>query len=332
VRQAIVETVQPFGTTVEITTDDERFVAAAHHAMSRYPAIAAMRGTFVIRATSVADAPADPAWPVTEMRQRDGLVQLSCGSGRMLVDLNAGRGEISLPRSLVAIDDAARLFVEGAMWTWLIGTGRVRAVHAGMVGNGRRTALLRGASGAGKSTITYACTRAGMLMASDDWVYSAATRSTNELHGYPWRLFLVADAATRFDELRGRELVAHPGSDRWKLPVTPSPEQQLLSADPDVVVFLDPAPELSLRSVGKAEARQRFWSSALPSERERLGRRWINRLLDRPCYVLQRGTDPDAAAALVATLLGDARRPDRRAMRLDEAPFNGGAPAPLGSG
>ena len=163
------------------------------------------------------------------MRQHDGLVQLTCGSGRMLVDLNSGRGEVTLPRSLMAIEDATRLFIEGAMWTWLIGTGRVRAVHAGMVGDGRRSALLRGASGAGKSTITYACMRAGMLIASDDWVYSATTRSSTELHGYPWRLFLVADAATRFDELRGRELVAHPGSDRWKLPVTPSPEQQLLS-------------------------------------------------------------------------------------------------------
>jgi len=309
VRQLIVDTVQPFGTTVEITTDDERFVVAAHHAMSRYPAIAAMRGTFVIRATSLADAPADPAWPVTEMREHDGLVQLSCGSGRMLIDLTSGRGDLSLPRSLLAIEDAARLFIEGAIWTWLIGTGRLRAVHAGMVGDGHRSALLRGASGAGKSTITYACMRAGMRVASDDWVYGAATRSTTALHGYPWRLFLVADAAERFAELRGRELVAHPGSDRWKLPVTPSPEQQMLSADPDAVVFLDPAPELSLRAVGKVEARQRFWSSALPSERERLGRRWVNRVLDKPCYVLQRGHDPDACAALLATLLGETRQP-----------------------
>jgi hypothetical protein len=332
VRQAIVETVHPFGTTVEITTDDERFVAAAHHAMSRYPASAATRGTFVIRATSLSDAPADPAWPITEMRERDGLVRLTCGSGRMLVDLNSGRGEVRLPQSLIAIEDAARLFIEGAMWTWLIGTGRVRAVHAGMVGDDRRTALLRGASGAGKSTITYACMRAGMRIASDDWVYSATTRSSTELYGYPWRLFLVADAATRFDELRGRELVAHPGSDRWKLPVIPSPEQQLLSTDPDVVVFLDPASELSLRSVGKAEARQRFWSSALPSERERLGRRWIHRLLDKPCYVLQRGTNPDAAAALVATLLGDAGWPERCGVRLDDVSLTDGAPAPLGSG
>ena len=100
-RQAIVETVRPFGTRVEITTDDERFVAAAHHAMSRYPASAAMRGTFVIRAASVADAPADPAWPVTDMRQHDGLVELSCGSGRMLVDLNSGRGDVTSLKSAI---------------------------------------------------------------------------------------------------------------------------------------------------------------------------------------------------------------------------------------
>jgi hypothetical protein len=50
------------------------------------------------------------------------------------------------------------------------------------------------------------------------------------------------------------------------------------------------------------EALERFWAPALPTEREHLTDAWVRGLLDRPVFVLRRGTDPEAAAQVLAEL------------------------------
>ncbi len=320
--RAVVRTLRPFGATVRFEVHDRRVLDAVAAAVGRFPTDAGAVGSFRITTTAVPDGSADPAWPVTSVRHDRRTLRFACGSAELRVDHRSATAEIDLPPSLLAIEDAVRTMVEGAVSSLLIGAGALHAVHAGLVELDGTGLLLRGPSGAGKSTLTYACLRSGMAVASDDWVYGVAGQPPDHLVGYPWRVFLVPDAAARFPELASVEPVAHPGSDRWKLPVVPPPARRRRRASVDAVVLLDPSADLELREVGAAEARRRFWGPALPSERRDLPRDWVAQLLDRPTFVLQRGTDPDAAVALLRERFG--RRGGTRTARRP-----GSVPAPV---
>lgn len=291
-------TVHPFGVRFAITADDARVPAAADAALARYARRPAGDGpTLRLDASTVPDTADDPAWPVTAASFADGRLVLRCGGATLHADATTGRAELTIPPSLAAVPDAVRMFVEGAASTLLINAGHLHAVHAGLVSFGGRTFLLRGRSGAGKSTLTYACLRAGAAVASDDWVYAVPGEDPAHLWGYPWRLFLVGEALGFFPELAGRESVLHPGADRLKIPIEPPVARRRRRARVDAVILLDPDPELDLRPVPADEARRRFWEPALPTERRDLPEAFVDELLDRPCFVLRRGTDPNDAAA-----------------------------------
>jgi hypothetical protein len=76
----------------------------------------------------------------------------------------------------------------------------------------------------------------------------------------------------------------------------------------DAVVLLDPDPDLQLRWADEDEARRRFWDASLPVERDRLDREWVDDLLARPTFVLQRGASPDDAATALAQLASELAR------------------------
>ncbi|MFN0091194.1 MAG: HPr kinase/phosphorylase [Acidimicrobiales bacterium] len=295
-------TLRPFGATLVLEADDRRVLDAADAALARYPRSAGVQASCSVTARTGADAEGDPAWPVTSVRFSDGRLELRCGSGVLDADGRAGVATLTLPPALLAVPDAVRMFVEGAASVLLINGGQLHAVHAGLVERAGRAVLLRGPSGAGKSTLTYSCLRRGWRVASDDWVYGVAGQPPDRLWGYPWRVFLVPEATARFPELAGRDAVLHPGADRLKVPIEPPVAQRRRSAEVHCVVFLDPGAELSLTAIDPDEAQRRFWGPALPTERSDLPPAWVERLLDRPCYVLARGGEPDEAAALLERL------------------------------
>jgi hypothetical protein len=73
------------------------------------------------------------------------------------------------------------------------------------------------------------------------------------------------------------------------------------------VVLLDPHPELSLTPISADEALERFWASALPTEREHLTDEWVRALMNRPVHLLRRGTDPATAAQALINLADSLR-------------------------
>jgi hypothetical protein len=115
-------------------------------------------------------------------------------------------------------------------------------------------------------------------------------------------MMLTQDAASRFPELAGIELVPHTSAEGWKMPVVPAADRRHAEHRVDAVVLLDADTRLSLEPVDRDEARQRFWDASLPIERDHLTDEWVEGLLDRPTYVLRRGTSPDDAAALLQEL------------------------------
>ncbi len=254
------------------------------------------------------DTAADPGWPaVTAEHLADGIV-VRCGSSTATVDHRSSTAVLDLADSFLGIADAVRLFAEAAFTSVHVAARRLHAVHSALVVHDGVGLLLRGPSGAGKSTITYACLRRGMSMASDDWVYAPAGRPVDEVAGYPWRMMLTAPAAARFPELADIELVPHTSAEGWKVPVVPHVDRRHVTHAIDAVVLLDPDPDLQMRRVDAAEARQRFWDASLPIERDRLDAEWVDDLLARPTYVLQRGPSPDDAAAAIAQLASELAR------------------------
>lgn len=296
----------PFGIGFVVDADDPRVGQAADQALARFPMDAGARGALQLMVRTGVDTDADPQWPETSVTFDGQQLDLRCGSGRLVADVERGRAHAVLPPSLLAIEDAVRMVVEGAFSALAINAGLLHAVHAGLVGHRGKGLALRGASGAGKSTLTYAMLRAGSTVASDDWTYavpgSALGAGVGRLWGYPWRLFLVPEAVARFPELAGAAAVLHPGADRLKVPVVPPISRRRRSLPVDAIVFLDPDPVLDLRPIDSAEARQRFWDSALPTERTGLPAAWVESLLARPTYRLNRGPDPTTAATLLQQL------------------------------
>lgn len=73
-------------------------------------------------------------------------------------------------------------------------------VHAGAVTHNGCAVLLAGRSMAGKSTLCYACVRAGFQLLAEDVVY-VSTRQGLRLWGNPGRIHLLPDARRHFREL-----------------------------------------------------------------------------------------------------------------------------------
>ena len=294
--RTFTRTVKPFGATVEITSNDRRALSAFTPAVARMSLDAGALGRFSIAITLRDDGPDDPQWPITALTTDLGGITLRCGSAVLRVDHASGHADINAPMSFLRVDDALRCFVEGAVSSLLIAAGQIHALHSALVTTAGKGLVLRGQSGAGKSTLTYACMRAGFGIASDDWVYAIADQPAERLFGYPWRIFLVEDTVRFFPELTEIAPVHHPGADLFKLAIIPPVRQRRVSSRADAVVFLEPGPTLRCDTIDAAEAQQRLLDSALPTERRDLPPAWIAELVDRPCFVLQRGTHPAGAA------------------------------------
>jgi hypothetical protein len=289
----------PFGSTLVVDSDNTELPEQVLAGLGRYPSSPGIGGSLRVEAT-VDDTLEEPSgWPAMTAELDGDQLIVRCGQSTMVVDRRAGVATISLAPAMLDEPDALRLMVEGGFTSTHTYAGRLHAVHSALVVSGQRGLMLRGVSGAGKSTLTYCCMRAGMGVVSDDWLYGSAGHGPDVLTGYPWRMMMTTVAAERFPELQGAAVVAHPSEDRWKIPVVPPVEQQIVQHHVHAVVFIDADGDLAVEEIDRGEAEDRFWRSALPTEHETLTPRWVRALLARPRYVLRRGASPaDAAAAL----------------------------------
>jgi hypothetical protein len=299
-------TIHPFGATMHIVADDDRVLYAARAALARYPSDARVpaRASIELDVTtndaSVADH--DVPWPNVDVVEGPEGIVVRCGLTTLRTETASGQCSLVVDRALLAVDDALRMFVEAAFWSPMIAGRTLHAVHSALVVVGGAGLLLRGQSGAGKSTLTYACLRRGMGVCSDDWVYGVAGRRPDRMFGYPWRMWMTPDAAARFPELAEAAPVPHPSVDRWKIPIIPPSARRRAAAELSAVVMLETHGDLGIDPLDHAAALERFSRSALDSERDSLPADWVQELLDRPCYVLRRGSSPDAAAEVLHDL------------------------------
>jgi hypothetical protein len=291
--------ITPFGSTLVVDSNSDELLEEIALGLGRYPSVPDIGGSLRVVA-DVDDSLTEPSgWPAMTAEIDGDRLTVRCGQTSMVVDRRAGLATITLAPAMLAERDALRLLAEGAFTSAHTHAGRLYAVHSALVVGSGKGVMLRGISGAGKSTLTYCCMRAGMGIVSDDWLYGSVAHGPDVLTGYPWRMMMTTAAAERFPELHGAAVVAHPSDDHWKIPIVPPADQQIVQHAVDAVVFIDADGDLSIEEIGHARATERFWESSLPTERDTLAPEWVDQLLDRPTFVLHRGTSPsDAAEAL----------------------------------
>lgn len=292
----------PFGSTLTVQSESAELIAEVEAGLGQYPATPAIGGALHVSAVIDASMTGPSGWPAMNAETDQGLLTVRCGETMMVVDKGIGQAALALAPAILGERDALRLMVEGAFTATHVHGRRLCAVHSALVTSHDRGMMLRGVSGAGKSTITYSCMTMGMGIVSDDWLYGSAAHGPAVLTGYPWRMMLTTTAAEGFPELRDAAVVAHPSEDRWKIPITPPVQQQVVQHAVDAVVFIEAHGDLAVDRISGVEAAERFWGSALPTERDSLTPGWVDQLLDRPCFVLRRGATPCGAAQAVQRL------------------------------
>ncbi len=135
-------------------------------------------------------------------RGREHLLTFAAGPELFAVcDLRDAFGFAWLTPAAVENRDYLRWFFLDAMVYSMLCARHLTAVHAGCVACKGRGALLCGASGSGKTTVTYACARAGLTYVGDDAVFLLRRSPDRPVIGKPYQFRFRDDAPELFPEL-----------------------------------------------------------------------------------------------------------------------------------
>ena len=187
------------------------------------------------------------------------------------------------------------------------------AVHSACLARDGRAIMLRGDSGAGKSTLAYAALRRGYSLIAEDVIFlrSRSGRTHGpiapddiELHGLPWTMHLLPDAATIFPELALHPAFERPDG-RLKLGITIEqhfPGQALPHAPLGPLVFVTRGQRARprLTTLARPEALSRLESTVIHYERDEDAEHAIwEAFLSYPVYLLETSNDPHLNAAIL---------------------------------
>jgi hypothetical protein len=152
----------------------------------------------------------------------------------------------------------------------LLSTSYVTAIHAACVSRNGRGMLLCGNSGAGKSSLAYACARAGWIFTSDDSSYLVADGNHPRIIGNSGKIRFRPTARELFPELQGYSLTPRAeGKPSIEVSTVELPginavdEMQI-----HYIVFLNRRPSsiAELVPLSSASASQRFHQDLYPAE------------------------------------------------------------------
>ena len=123
-----------------------------------------------------------------------------------VVDLDHNRTRITVSRAALQHKRYLRFFFLDAAAGPHIATRHATPVHAGCVALGGRGVLLCGDSGAGKSSLSYACARAGWSYLADDCSFLINGSSDRAVIGDSRRVRLRPSAADLFPEINSLKM------------------------------------------------------------------------------------------------------------------------------
>jgi hypothetical protein len=171
-------------------------------------------------------------------------------------------------------------------------------LHAACVARGDRSVILAGDSGAGKTTLSYACAKAGWTLISEDGVRLAGNGARKLVGGF-WRLRLRQEARTLFPELRDVPVEPTPnGKPAMQLDAAERGLRTAWEADLGPVVFLSRRPGGAAISPFAPEVALAYFLQTAKQPNRKGPEKRISALLNRGCYLLEYEHVDDGVAAL----------------------------------
>jgi hypothetical protein len=198
-------TFYPLGFAVEIITNDPEVLYAADesfgHRRLRHGS-AGLQIRIGVTGNGGEQCPLEPT-----RREYNHLYSLVADTeNQALLDLRTGINFVWLNRNAVKNRLYLRHnFLEKVVYL-LLGASVVTDLHAGCVSKNGKGILLCGDSGAGKTTLSYACARAGWTYTSDDTSYLINHLSVPRVIGHAHRVRFRPAAKELFPELEHREI------------------------------------------------------------------------------------------------------------------------------
>jgi hypothetical protein len=296
----------PLGYAVEIITNNSSILEAAHesfgHArLTRTSAILQIR--IGVSSGHRSECPPEPI-----RREYGHLYSLVADvDNQALLDLRSCVSFAWLTEA--AVENRLYLrynFIEKLVYL-LLGASVVTDLHAACISKNGKGLLLCGDTGAGKSTLSYACARAGWTYISDDTSYLINKSDVPRVIGHSHRARFRPSARTLFPELKGYQLTPRlEGKPSIEIPIAELP---VASAATEATVFfiiylkrhpsgagrLIPLP----RGTATRRARQELYSAGeIRAKHEEM----LESLFDTPTFELQYWDLDDAIRALDSLL------------------------------
>lgn len=197
------------GVPLQIRSNSASVVAAAERSFSQWhtlqPEHIADAAPLVV---TVVVHPADQPTPAQPWVHRVHGAQYLAASGANIIsaDMASGTALAFVTPAFAADDLAFRYHVLECLGLLLTSWRDRVPVHAAAVGHAGQVLLLAGPSTAGKSTLCYACARAGFQVLAEDVVY-VQQHPRLRLWGNTRRIHLLPDAPRLFPELADHPVV-----------------------------------------------------------------------------------------------------------------------------
>ena len=175
-------------------------------------------------------------------------------------------------------------------------------MHAACVERNGVGVLLWGPSGMGKSTLAYACARAGWTFVADDATILPQNRSDCVVTGKPHQARFREDAPRLFPEIEGYATRARPtGKLSIEVPMASLPGiRTAVQCEAGRNVFLDRGKSTGLERIGVEDALEQMMqdSNSYGAETQARHEQALRRLLQAPAYRLRYERLQDAIEAL----------------------------------
>jgi hypothetical protein len=199
----------PLGFPLDVFTNSEAVLEAAQQSWGLFPQTCD-RPPRVLRIGVTEDEVGPVPTPPVYRGHRNVVSIVSDAANYTICELDKGFAYSWVTSSLVRETASLRYFFLEASAYVLIVSAYLAGVHSACVEWQGKGVLLAGESGAGKSSMAYACARAGWTYISDDASYLMRDSDSLEIIGNPFSIRLRESAASLFPEFAGSAITSHP--------------------------------------------------------------------------------------------------------------------------
>lgn len=254
----------PLGFPVSITTNSEAVLEAAGEGWGWFPCRFDRSPIRLKVAVTEDGSRVCPPTPVCRMRDHL-YTNIADPENFSVTDLSTQFTTMSVTEAAVRHPDYFRYFFLESTAMGCVGSAHATAIHAGCVALDDEGILLCGDSGAGKTTLSYACSRAGWTYVTDDGSYLVHGEADRLVTGNCRQARFRPSAEALFPQLRGREVMRRAGVGKPSIELPIEPDNAIrtsATAKVRYIVFLERnVHKEELTPFPRAVGRMYFWQT-----------------------------------------------------------------------